>query len=435
MQDYFSEIAIFAKLGRISLFTGTGFSKAVSNNQAPSWQSLLEDTAKLSSRSEEILNTFFNKDQASPLSLEERAQIMQLYLEQDKYDMHSEIADIIRELKLAKNIPNIKKFVARNNFTAITTNYDLLLEEIIGEDNCCSISPGSPVPKYEAPIKVYHVHGSVHSPKDMIITSDDYYNFMNEESYFSRKLSTLLHENMVIILGYSLNDTNLKRIISSYRNLSKKEATGSNIFFISRDEVPKEVSAFYRHCFGIRVISNLEIEDFFRQLNVTINEIDHDNFDDLIDHASRLMINPSVTDENYLRQRESFFEIITALSALGNSVNNPRIHEIIDTLITEKRALCLQPGQWGQYSHLASWLIHLCQAFDIKGANIEKSILDSILWSMTHSAPTGRLGASWEAHDVWLQNWGLLTLSNKNLVKMYVEEHSTDADALRIVRS
>ncbi|WP_236377708.1 SIR2 family protein [Dickeya zeae] len=104
----------------------------------------------------------------------------------------------------------------------------------------------------------------------MVITSEDYFKFINSDSYFSRKLSTVLYENTVVILGYSLGDTNLKAIISDYKGFSKSHVVGSNIFLISRSAIDQNVKDYYFHCYGIRVLDALEINIFFKNLNKEI---------------------------------------------------------------------------------------------------------------------------------------------------------------------
>lgn len=436
MEDYYSEIAYYAKLSRICLFTGTGFSKAVSDNEAPSWKGLLEEACDLSVHSDELKHALFSDELQSPLSLEESAQVIALQLQSEGLLLHAEIASIIDEIDISDNIPNISQFARNNNFTAITTNYDNLLETIIGKDRCSSISPGSPVPKRETPSKVYHVHGSTLIPANMIITSDDYFNFMNEESYFSRKLSTLLHENTVIILGYSLNDTNLKRIISSYRSLAKKEATSSNIFFVAKRKVPQETRSLYRHCFGIRVIDETEVEDFFFKLNNKIGSLSASDIEEITDVSEQAILDPTSIDRDYLKFRDSFFELASSLSSLGFGINDQRIHKIFDHMISTKRELCLERDQWDQYPHLASWLVYVCQAFDIENTLLRETILSAVLWSMCHSSGNrNRLGYSWEAYDVWCHHWNSITLSNKHLIKDYILANTEFEAAVAIVNS
>lgn len=68
----------------------------------------------------------------------------------------------------------------------------------------------------------------------MVVTSEDYFRFINGNSYFSNKLSTVLHENTIVILGYSLSDANLKAIINEYKVFSRDNVMSSNIFLVSR---------------------------------------------------------------------------------------------------------------------------------------------------------------------------------------------------------
>lgn len=177
---------------------------------------------------------------------------------------HEEIAHIIAGLKLQSNNLIITDFLEKQKSLAVlTTNYDKLLEALAGEKDCLSLSPGFPVPRSHSRANVYHVHGSIDSAINMVVTANDYFNFINKESYFSRKLSTILHENTVVILGYSLGDTNLKAILSDYNGFSINHLINSNIFLVSRSKVDQHIKDYYSHCYGVRVLDNLEVHDFF----------------------------------------------------------------------------------------------------------------------------------------------------------------------------
>jgi len=91
----------------------------------------------------------------------------------------------------------------------------------------------------------------------MVVTSDDYFEFMNTASYFSRKLSTVLHENTVVILGYSLGDANLKAILSDYKGFVQSHRVSNSIFLVSRGSVDQTIIDYYSNCYGIRVIGTL----------------------------------------------------------------------------------------------------------------------------------------------------------------------------------
>ncbi|MBM7093301.1 SIR2 family protein, partial [Streptomyces sp. S12] len=227
MSNYF-EIAYAAASGKICLFTGTGFSKAISENNAPTWQGLLENLCNLTANSNILKDSLFPSNQPPAVSLDEAAQIISIELARVDKNIHEETAKLIGAVDLSGDNTPIQSFLSNNPVKVITTNYDKLLEKLAGNANCQSIAPGLPIPRSQSRVKVYHVHGSIDSPENMVITSDDYFKFINAESYFSRKLSTILHENTVVILGYSLGDTNLKAILSDYKGFSKSHFIGSN---------------------------------------------------------------------------------------------------------------------------------------------------------------------------------------------------------------
>ena len=229
MSAYF-EIAFAAATRRLCLFTGTGFSKAVTGNKAPSWQELLERSCDNLSNGADLKAALFPVDEKNPLSLEEAAQVISLELARENKDINIEIANQINELALCGDNAVISDFLAKNPLRIVTTNYDKLAEQLCSSERCQSMTPGLPIPRAPADVKVYHVHGSIDSPKNMVVTSDDYFKFMNGESYFSRKLSTVLHENTIVILGYSLGDTNLKTIISYYKGFYNSHVFGGDLF-------------------------------------------------------------------------------------------------------------------------------------------------------------------------------------------------------------
>lgn len=197
----FLEIAFAAVSNRLCLFTGTGFSKAVTNNTAPSWQGLLEEICNLCSNPKEIKDSLFPASGKNPLSLDEAAQVLEIELLKLNKNIHIEIANLIKKIKLEGDNSKISSFLQSHSFRVITTNYDKLIEELTGSEKCQSLTPGLPIPRSSSDVKVYHVHGSTDSPNNMVVTSDDYFKFLNTDSYFSKKLSTILHENTVVILG------------------------------------------------------------------------------------------------------------------------------------------------------------------------------------------------------------------------------------------
>jgi hypothetical protein len=431
MNAYF-EIAYAAATNRLCLFTGTGFSKAVSGKTAPSWQELLEKLCDLLPTSTQIKEALFPPDGKNPLSLEEAAQVISLELVRVGRDMHEEIAAEIGKIELLGDNSVISEFFNNNSIHVVTTNYDKLAESLASRQSCHSIAPGFPIPRAPAKTKVYHVHGSIDSPSNMVVTSDNYFDFINGESYFSRKLSTILYENTVVILGYSLGDTNLKAIINDYRKFSRTNSTSSNLFLVSRGMVDRHVKDYYAHCYGIRVLDELEVHKFFERVNERIEEA-RSCADSSIKALNKVLIEGKTYKESYLKVESSFFEIIAAVGALGRSINDKKVVELLDVIIQKKINFTSESGAWEQYEHLARWLCHLATILDLPGTSIERTFLKAVEKSMNTMSKTYQYGLSWHAYTSWRNGWPDIRSANRHMIGVHVKNECYRPEAIELV--
>jgi len=428
------EIAYAAATNRLCFFTGTGFSKSITENHTPSWQGLLEELCDLLPEPDEIKESLFPEDKDSPLSLEEAAQVISIKLASIGKNIHEEVARIIEGISLSGDNDEILEFFSERSFRVVTTNYDKLAESLTGENSCQSITPGLPIPKAPAKVKIFHVHGSVDSPDNMVVTSEDYFRFINGNSYFSRKLSTVLHENTVVILGYSLGDTNLKAILSDYKGFSKSHVIGSNIFLISRSEADQHVKDYYSYCYGIRVIDCIDIHCFFNNLNEQLPKVER-IAEKSLKSLRKVIHEDCHFKDAYLKLEDSFYRILSAISAEGLSLDDARVVEVIGEVIEAKRQLTLESNAWEQYEHLARWLAHLATIFEISGTSIEEIYLEATLRSMKTMSKELYLGYSWHAYKAWNRGWSSIISSNRSLIKKHIEANTSWSTALTVVNS
>ncbi|WNH51118.1 SIR2 family NAD-dependent protein deacylase [Stenotrophomonas oahuensis] len=433
MSDYF-EIAYAAASDRLCLFTGTGFSKAVSGNSAPSWQGLLESVCALAPDPTTLKTALFPAGTHGVLALDEAAQVISIELVKSGKSIHDEIAAQIASLSVSGDNSAITSFLSTKSVKVVTTNYDKLLEELATPAACHSITPGLPIPRSQARVEVYHVHGSVDSPSNMVVTSDDYFRFINGESYFSRKLSTLLHENTVVILGYSLGDTNLKAILSSYKGFSRSHSISSNIFLISRSPITQHIKDYYAHCYGIRVLDNTEVHSFFQLLNLQMPEAER-RLQGSVNDIRNVIFNSFEFTREYLRIETSFFEIVASIAAIGLSINDDRVVKMLGKVISTKIALTQENGAWNQYAHLARWLAYIASILELKGTSIESTYLAAALHSMTTMRSDYYVGYSWHAYSSWSNRWPNVIASNRGLIRTHIESQTSWPDALKVVRS
>ncbi len=431
MSEYF-EIAFAAVSKQLCLFTGTGFSKAVSENSAPSWQGLLEAVCDRCDNPVALKESLFPAGGVNPLSLEEAAQVIAIELSKKELHIHDEIATLIRAIELKGDNSVAKDFLAKQSFRVVTTNYDKLLEALSGTADCQSLTPGLPIPRSSARVKVYHVHGSIDAPDNMVVTSEDYFKFLNQESYFSRKLSTVLHENTVVIIGYSLGDTNLKAILSDYRGFSRSHVIGSNIFLVSRSKVEGHIKDYYAYCYGIRVLDNVEVSDFFGHVNKALPEAEK-SFDSSVGNIKKVVKQGHEFSDEYLRLDMSFYQIVASLGAVGYGISDPDVVKALGVIVEKKVELTGESGAWTQYEHLARWLIYLGSILEIGGSPMEKTFLEAAIHSMKSMSNSPRLGYSWQAYKTWSTGWDSMIAANRNLVRKCIMENMDWPDALAVV--
>lgn len=430
MSEYF-EIAYAAVAKRLCFFTGTGFSKALSNNEIPGWQGLLEEICENHIEKEDFKETLFPSDGANPLSLEEAAQVINIELARTDESIHDLIAEHIASIKPSGKFPETTKFLSENTYRVITTNYDKLLEGIAGSD-CQTLTPGLPIPRSNSRVKAFHVHGSIDVPERMVVTSDDYFGFMNSGSYFSRKLSTMLHENTVVILGYSLGDANLKAILSDYKGFVQSHRVGNSIFLVSRGSVDQTIIDYYSNCYGIRVIDETEVEDFFTALNTSLAEAES-CVESSQENLKIVLYSDHVFTDKFLRVESSFYEIVSSIGAIGVSLDDKEVVEVLGEIVNAKRKLTRQDGAWTQYVQLATWLSYLGSLVDVPGTSMEEPYLKAVKYSMEHSTKKQRFGYSWHAYGVWENRWSALSAPNRKMIADFIKKNSKDIDALRII--
>lgn len=432
MSEFF-EIAYAIAAERLCLFTGTGFSKAVTNGKAPGWQKLLEECCDLLDKGEAIKTKLFPIDGNNLLSLEESAQIIDIELNKVEKNIHDEIAKIIGRIKAEGDNSVIEAFVQSNPLKVITTNYDKLMEVFVGEGKLHSIALGMPIPRSTAKLEVYHIHGSIDLPQHMVVTSDDYFRFINTNTYHAKKLSTVLHENTVVFLGYSLGDTNLKSIISDYRDFSRNQAAGGNIFFISKEPVSQLLKDYYSHCYGIRVIDNTGIHEFFTRVNEQ-TETAKERFEKSLTNLNKALSTGAEFKEDFLKLENVFFEILSSVHALGKSINDPNVILMLGKIITKKVELTGGDGAWEQYVHLAKWLVHLGSKTDLGATNIKEQYLKAVHHSMSSMSKRLVIGRSWHAYNAWNIGWLDMIPKNRLMVKEYILKYAAyEQDAAYVV--
>ena len=181
----------------------------------------------------------------------------------------------------------------------VTTNYDLFLERSIFS----TFKVYSNVSDYyysdsEGIGEIFKIHGTVSKPSTMVVTQEDYEELRKKSKLVTAKILSALCDYPLVILGYSMDDEDVKEIINDL------------IYSLSEDKL-QEVEK------NIIYVEYVEDEDGFRKKNrvfpfenktMTISTIGTDNFKMIFDELSNMT--PTMSPLAIRKARQMVKEIV-----------------------------------------------------------------------------------------------------------------------------
>src|SRR5690606_26648612 len=138
-------------------------------------------------------------DYSSPLKVSVSRHLLSLTQNDSDEDLRNEIA----KLKTAR-VNGI-----------ITTNYDLLCEQIFPQFKVYKSQSELIFSPLQEVGEIYKIHGCCTEPNSIVITEDDYHEYNRKNAYIAAKLLTVFLEHPTIFMGYSISDENIRTILSS----------------------------------------------------------------------------------------------------------------------------------------------------------------------------------------------------------------------------
>jgi hypothetical protein len=435
--DPYLEISVSLASKAVTFFIGTGFSKYITDGHAPSWIDLLvELTLRIDSRRKIILNKLFNTDESGNITpkieLSICAQILELEYRKKRYDIKATVAEILREKINDSTVNSSKVELVRSFFKThpdvniVTTNYDTILSDYILKGRSKVFVDGSPIPKSNIGQNIFHIHGCITKPSSMVLTINDYFKFQHKDNYLSRKFYTLLRENTVVILGYSLGDFNLNRIFNEAQVNRAVSLRKSDIFLINRDWVDDIYSTFYSFSYGIQVIKLTEINDFLSGI-----ENKYDDASKLIAETKDLinvMNGSHIYTDDYIKLGTSFNNILLQSYAINIDPEDHKLIEVLIDVLKKKKIFTGESGAWSQYSHFAEWLIDLGALVNIQKYGLENDYMELVDHSFRTMSWGQRWGYSWAAYGIWKSRFQELKFENQELIKKYIKDNFHESD-------
>lgn len=105
----------------------------------------------------------------------------------------------------------------------VTTNYDLLIEELFGDVLVKHIGQENMLLDSDMSIgDLYKIHGCSSCPASIVLTTRDYVDFNTKNVYLAAKLLTLFVEHPIIFIGYSITDGNIRTILENIGRILPK---------------------------------------------------------------------------------------------------------------------------------------------------------------------------------------------------------------------
>ena len=266
-----------AENNKLIVFVGAGVSRNVEG--MPSWYALVKAMADAIHYSKCDYCKHRNGCEGNcrlqeEYSSDEFLKIPQYVYNQDPELYNKILAGQIKEV--SEDAPLSKAIFDINPTHIITTNYDTLLEsskselreqyQVIVRDKDLLDSTKN---KY-----IIKMHGDLYDTSTIVLKEQDYLNYSQNRVLIELFIKSLLTDHVVLFLGYSLNDYNIKQIISwlNYMRSQNDALEGVKVGYIVFDEDnidERQQTYFENNSIGIINIHNMpQVENIPTSLKI-----------------------------------------------------------------------------------------------------------------------------------------------------------------------
>lgn len=268
------------------LFIGSGITRRYLN--LPDWENLLrcftervsQDKFKYESYKSitsdkkekigEILEVEFNKKWFDDESFRTAAPEIDEFVKAGASPFKAEVSYFIQQQsqinrEFEEEIETLKFLTKQNISGFITTNYDDFLETIAPDYKVYVGQEELIFSQIQEMAEIFKIHGSISDPNTIVINEKDYRDFAEKSAYLAAKLMTIFIEYPIIFIGYSISDTNIRKILESIVNcLSEKNIfkLANRFIFVQRNSNYNDTLKISDHTmdFGGKIIPMTKIE-------------------------------------------------------------------------------------------------------------------------------------------------------------------------------
>ncbi|MEV9639802.1 SIR2 family protein [Mammaliicoccus sciuri] len=243
---------------KLIVFVGAGVS---ANSGLPSWWDLVEKfTDGLGIDNKSITQDDFLK-------------IPQYYFNERGNKEYYDIINKVFNVSVKSNpIHSLLLELQPNHF--ITTNYDELIEDAAREKGIFFdvVSKDEDLPFTPNNNMIIKMHGDLKN-KNIVLKEDDYLTYSNEFKLIEHYIKALLSTHVILFVGYSLKDYNVKLIFQWVKDILKKDFQPA--YFLNIDEKPDIDLLEYNYYKnrGINILNYSDLEKHPEYKFVECNEL------------------------------------------------------------------------------------------------------------------------------------------------------------------
>lgn len=161
-----------------------------------------------------------------------------------------------------------KSLLDLNTSTIITTNYDHLIENAAEENGqfICVVSQDVDMPYRKSKKELIKMHGDFEHD-NFVLKEDDYLNYSRNFKLIETYIKSIIGSKVVLFVGYSLNDPDVKHIISWVKDILNDDF--QRAYLILTKSEPNHIEKEYFRNLGINIIYANEL--------VEQRDVDHSN--------------------------------------------------------------------------------------------------------------------------------------------------------------